>query len=102
MVQRHGRRVDVVQNVVTKDGKKVCIKTVFMLIRRVGKSSKDAARKTAKGLIEEAAKSMTFEDLISNIISGDLQHKIRRETTKVYPIGSIEIRKTILNTAEAA
>ena len=102
MVQRHGRRVDVVQDVVTKDGKKVRVKTVFMLIQRVGKSTKDAARKMAKDMVDEATKNMTFEDLINNIIAGDIQHDIRKECSKIYPIGSIEIRKTELEKLVAA
>ena len=102
MVQRHGRRVDVVQDVTTKDGKKVRIKTVFMLIKRVGKSTKDAARKMAKDMVDDMAKEMTFEEMINSIIAGDIQHDIRKECTKIYPIGSIEIRKTELEKAVAS
>lgn len=96
MVQRHGRRVDAVQDVTTKDGVNMRIKTVFMLIKRVGTSTKDATRKMARDLIEEAASKMTFDELINTIITGDLQHKIRKECSKVYPLGSIEIRRTEL------
>ncbi len=96
MVQRHGRRVDVIQDIVTKDGKQVRVKTVFMLIRRVGKSAKDGARLVAKERIEEQVKKMTFDELINSIISGEIQNKLRKECSKVYPIGSIEIRKTEL------
>jgi small subunit ribosomal protein S3Ae len=82
MVQRHGRKVEVVQDVTTKDGINVRIKTVFMLIKRVGSSTKEGARKAARDMI------------ISKVISGDIQHTVRKECSKVYPIGSLEIRKT--------
>src|SRR3989338_5995097 len=49
MVQRYGRRVDTIQDVTTKDGVKGRIKTVFMIIKRVGASAKSAARKKAGG-----------------------------------------------------
>ena len=94
MVQRHGRRVDAIQDVVTKDGVHVRVKTVFMLIKRVGSSTKDATRKLTRELIEEAAAKSTFEEFVNAIISGDLQHKLRKDASKVYPIGSIEIRRT--------
>jgi ribosomal protein S3AE len=94
MVQRHGRRVDVVQDITTKDGVKIRVKTVFMLIKRVGKAKKDNSRKIAKDIVEKIVKESTFDELVSDIISGDLQHEIRKECNKVYPIGSIEIRKT--------
>ncbi len=96
MVQRHGRRVDAVQDVTTKDGVKLRVKTVFMLIKRVGTSTKDATRKLMRGLIEEAASKSNFDDFMGAIISGDLQHKVRKECSKVYPIGGIEIRRTEL------
>lgn len=96
MVQRHGRRVDAIQDVVTKDGVNVRVKTVFMLIKRVGTSTKDAARKLARDIIEGTAKQSTFEQFINSIIAGDLQHKLKKECSKVYPVGSIEIRRTEL------
>lgn len=96
MVQRHGRRVDVIQDVVTKDGINIRVKTVFMLIKRVGSSTKDATRKMAREMIEEAAKKSTFEEFLNSVIAGDIQHKIRKDCSKVYPIGSIEIRRTEL------
>ena len=96
MVQRHGRRVDAIQDVTTKDGVKMRIKTVFMLIKRVGASTKDATRKLVRDQIEEAAKKHNFDDLMNAIISGDLQHKVRKEASRIYPIGGIEIRRTEL------
>ena len=96
MVQRHGRRVDAIQDVTTKDGVKLRIKTVFMLIKRVGATKKDATRKLTRQLIEEAAGKHNFDDLMNAIISGDLQHKVRKEASKVYPVGGIEIRRTEL------
>ena len=96
MVQRQGRRVDAVQDVVTKDGVKLRIKTVFMLIKRVGSSTKNATRKLARDMIDEAAKKATFEEFMNSIIAGELQHKLKKECSKVYPLGSIEIRRTEL------
>lgn len=102
MVQRHGRRVDAIQDVVTKDGTKIRVKTVFMLIKRVGASTKHATRKMTCDLVEEAAKKSTFEEFINSIIAGDLQHKIKKDCSKVYPIGNLEIRRTELVKTAAA
>lgn len=94
MVQRHGRRVDAVQDVTTKDGVQIRVKTVFMLIKRVGASTKDATRKLTRDLIEKAAAESTFEEFVNAIISGDLQHNLKKEASRIYPVGSIEIRRT--------
>jgi small subunit ribosomal protein S3Ae len=96
MVQRHGRRVDVVQDVTTKDGVHMRMKTVFMLIRRVGTSTKNSARTMAREAISEISKEKNFEDLMDMIIKGELQMQLKRHCSKVYPVGSMEIRKTEL------
>lgn len=94
IVQRHTRRVDVIQDVVTKDNVKLRIKTVFTLARRVNTALKTAARAAAYELIEKTAKQSNFEDLMQSVIKGELQQKIRRECNKIYPVANVEIRKT--------
>ena len=94
MVQRRVRRVDVVQDVKTKDGLKIRIKTVFVLIRRVGTSIKSATRQKAKEIIEAEPKDKTFEDIVRSIISGELQQLVKKECSKVSTVGNIEIRKS--------
>lgn len=94
MVQRHGRRVDVIEDVTTKDGVRLRVKVVFVLLRHVGTSMKDATRKAAREKLVEIAKSTEFETLVNMIIRGELAQEIRKAATKVYPVASIEIRKT--------
>lgn len=103
MVQRHSRRVDVVQDVVTKDGARIRAKTIFSLMRRVNTSVKADARALARELVDSAAKENSAGDFIGMIIRGELQQKIRRDCGKIYPVGNVEIRKTeILEEAKAA
>lgn len=94
MVQRHGRRVDVIEDVKTKDGVRVRTKVVFVLLKHVGASMKDATRKTAREKLVEIANSTNFEDFMNKIIKGEVGMEIRRTCNKVYPIASIEVRKT--------
>lgn len=94
MVQRRVRRVDLIQDITTKDSVKVRIKTVFVLIRRIGTSIKSSARKKAKEIIEAYSKDKTFEEVIRGIISGELQQLVRKECSKISPLGNIEIRKS--------
>jgi ribosomal protein S3AE len=55
---------------------------------------KDATRKAAREKLVEIAKSTEFETLVNMIIRGELAQEIRKAATKVYPVASIEIRKT--------
>ncbi|MEM7819866.1 MAG: 30S ribosomal protein S3ae [Candidatus Aenigmatarchaeota archaeon] len=94
MVQHHGRRVDCIQDIVTKDNVKVRVKTVFMLLRRVGASMKKATRKFVYNYIENVSKETNFENFINMILDGSLQEKIKKECSKIYPVSNVEIRKT--------
>ncbi|MFH0832926.1 MAG: 30S ribosomal protein S3ae [Candidatus Aenigmatarchaeota archaeon] len=94
MVQRHVRRVDCIQDVNTKDGVKVRIKTIFVLASRVGTSLKDKSRKKAKEIVEKVVKEKTLDEFVKMIISGELQMMIKKDCSKIYPVGNVEIRKT--------
>ena len=94
MVQRHVRRVDVIQDVVTKDKIKIRVKTVFTLARRVNTALKFSARAVAKDLVEKTASQTNFDDFMESVIKGDIQHKIRKDCSKIYPVANVEIRKT--------
>jgi len=94
MVQRYIRRVDCIQDVTTKDNVKMRVKTLMILIKRVGTSRKDGSRKACKEAVARIASETDFEDFINMIIKGELQNKLRKECSKIYPIGNIEIRKT--------
>ena len=94
MVQRYGRRVDVIEDVTTKDGVKMRVKVVFVLIKHVGSSTKDATRKAGREKLKEVASSTNLEELVNMIIRGELGQEIRKARNKVYPVASIEVRKT--------
>jgi small subunit ribosomal protein S3Ae len=94
MVQRHGRRVDCIQDLVTKDGKKIRVKTVFMLVRRVGTSMKSDTRKFTSEYVAKVVSENNLEDLMKHILEGNIQEKIRRDCSKLYPVSVVEIRKT--------
>ncbi|MFH0948993.1 MAG: hypothetical protein V1802_00725 [Candidatus Aenigmatarchaeota archaeon] len=92
MVQRRSRRIDCIQTIETKDKKKMVLKTVFILARRVRTSIKDDARKEALKFIEKAAKKTMFGDFIVMIMTGELQHRLKRDCSKIYPVIDAEVR----------
>ncbi len=96
MVQRRSRRVDLIHYVTTKDGKKLRVKIIFILIRRVNTSTKSASRAEMKKYIEDYAGKKNFEDFVIEAIKGVVQEKAKKACSKVYPIGDIEIRKVEL------
>ncbi|MBI2972010.1 MAG: 30S ribosomal protein S3ae [Candidatus Aenigmarchaeota archaeon] len=94
MVQRRSRRVDVIQDVRTKDGVQLRVKTVFVIIRRVNTSIKGACRTKARELINDTISNATVDEYVQMLIAGELQANIRKACNKISPIGNVEIRKS--------
>ncbi len=94
MVQRRNRRVDCIQDVVTKDGVKVRIKIVFTLIRRVNTAIKGATRAKCREALERTVSEADFDELTKMIISGKLSAGLRKDITKIYPVNALEVRKS--------
>ncbi len=94
MVQRRVRRVDLVQDLRTKDGVLIRVKTLFVLIRRVNTSIKASTRTKAGEIVEKIVKESTLDELIKLIITGELTSMIKKECNKISPAGNVEIRKS--------
>lgn len=96
MIQRHMRRVDVIYDTKTKDDKNMRIKVVFVMLKRVNSSIKSAARKVVNELIDKVAKENDMEKFVNIMITGELQKMIKKDVSKIYPVGNVEIRKSEL------
>ena len=96
MVHRYMRRVDCVEDVVTKDNNNVRVKIIFILLKRVNTSVKDSTRRKTRELLSKIAAENTFSDFINMILKDELQNTIRKEVSKIYPVGNLEIRKSEL------
>ncbi len=96
MVQRHSRRVDVVQDVKLDDGTSARLKTIFILPMRVNTSIKNKCRAKAKETINSFVVGKNFEDIMKSIISSDLQNSVKKAVNQIYPVSTIEVRKSKL------
>jgi small subunit ribosomal protein S3Ae len=93
LVRRRSRRVDTIQDLVTKDGVKIRIKSLAIIPRRVKTSVKDTVRDSIREIIKNEVERSDLEDLIKRIVSDDIKHRILRESSRIYPVRSFEIRK---------
>ena len=93
MVVRRVRRIDTVQDLVTKDGKKITVKGLAVS-RRIKSNIQKTIRVKVKEMIKAEVESSTFDEFIRGILSDELKNKILREGRKIYPIRNFEIRKT--------
>ena len=96
MVQRRARKVDVVIDSETKDGVKIRLKSIVILLRRVGTSVKDSCRAKSKELIKKTIEENTLENLIKLIINGEIANNVKKQCKKISPIRDVEITKSEL------
>ena len=93
MVVRRVRRIDVIQDEVSKDGKKLRIKTIAIISRKANRSIEKRIRKRIEEMVREAVSASSMDEFIKKVISGELKKKIFEEIMKIYPPRHFEFRK---------
>lgn len=94
MVLRRVRRVDTVQDLETKDGRKIRVKGLVIIPRRIKTTIKKTIRNKVREVIKTEVENSTLDDFVKKIVSDEIKVKIMREARKIYPIRNFEIRKT--------
>jgi len=93
IVRTRSTRIDT-NDIINLLDNKIRVKTIAVSNRRVSKSVDSEIRKNiSKAVIEELSKLKT-EEFIRELIAGNLQNKIRKIISKVYPLRWFEFRKT--------
>jgi len=94
MVLRRVRRIDTVQDLKTKDGKKIRVKALTVVSRKIKTDVKKTVRINVMELIKKEVEGSTLDEFIGKIISDEMKKKILRGTRKIYPVRKFEVRKT--------
>ncbi len=94
MVVRRVRRIDVIQDLITKDGVKIRVKSLVVVSRRVKSTMEKTIRKRVEELMKAEVEKSTLEELVNKIISDEIKNKAIKEVSKIYPVRHFEIRKT--------
>jgi len=93
IVRRRRRKIELIKDFKTKDGKSVRVKAVAITARKCHTSQAKDIRKVMGEVIEEKVKDMSFEELIKSVLNYELQKEMRAKAHKIYPIANMEIRK---------
>jgi len=94
IVLRYSRRIDTVQDLVTKDGVKIRVKCLAIIRGRVKSSIKNNVRNVVREIVKNDVEGVTLEGFVRAIVSDSIKRNVLREARKVYPVKSFEIRKT--------
>ena len=94
MVLRRVRRIDTIQNLVTKDKKKIRVKGLGVIGRRVKSSIVVKVSNKIKEILKSVIEDMTLDEFVQEILSDEIKNIIFDEVRNIYPLRNFEIRKT--------
>ena len=93
IVRRRRRKIELIKDYETKDGKRVRIKAVAITARKCHTSQAEAIRKVMDEILEKRVKEMSFDELLQSVLDYKLQSEMRSASNKIYPVANMEIRK---------
>ena len=94
MVLRRVRRIDIIQDLETKDGVKVRVKSIIIAPRGIKSTIEKTMRKQMGELIKKEVENSTLDEFVMAIATDKIKKKVMKEARKIYPIRNFEIRKT--------
>ena len=87
-------RLDVIEDVKTKDGARVRVKAVAITLRKTETATKKDVGAKIREIIQKEATSKDFDKFMHEIFLNGLQKKILKAVKTIYPLRVLEIRKT--------
>ncbi len=96
LVRRKTTRIDMLQNVVTKDDYRVRLAVCAFTLTRIRTTQEQAIRGIMKGIVDEKAKTLTFDQFMQEVVLGKIASDIYNEAKKVAPMRHVGIRKSKL------
>ncbi len=104
IVKPNVNRVDNYFVLLSKDGKKVVIKTLMITLHKVKRSIRtNLGKQLQESLREELGKS-DFNTFINNIVYHKVQQPLKKKLSKIYPLRELAVRTLFLakeNTGKA-
>lgn len=94
MVLHKVKRIDTVQDLVTKDGVKIRVKCLAIGRKSMTKSIEKVVRKKVEEIMKDIVKNSLLGEFVKNILNEEIKKKVLKEVRKIYPLRNFEIRKT--------
>jgi len=96
LVRRRTTRIDRIIAVTTKDGYKMRISACAFTLTRIRTSQEKEIRAIMQRIIEAKTASLTFDQVVQEIVLGKIASDIYNEAKKISPLRHVGIRKTSL------
>jgi small subunit ribosomal protein S3Ae len=96
LVRRRTTRVDIIDNITTKDGYQLRLAVSAFSLARIRTTQEHAVRAIMKKIVEAKAKELTFDQYVQEMVLGKIASDIYNEAKKVTPLRHVGIRKSKL------
>ena len=96
LVRRRTTRVDIIDNITTKDGYQMRLAVSAFTLARIRTTQEHAIRAMMKKIVEGKAKELTFDQYVQEVVLGKIASDIYNEAKKVTPLRHVGIRKSKL------
>ncbi len=93
MVVRRVRRIDTIQDLKTKDGIELRVKSIAILPRKAKSSIEKKISFRIKELLKEDVENSTVDEFIKKLITDEIKSRVLTECRKIYPMRNFEVRK---------
>lgn len=97
IVRRRRDKVDVVQDVETKDGKQIRVKSIIITVGKCHRKQQKGLANKAGELIKAEAEGQDFGDFMNKVLNRVVQESVKENIRKIFPVSHMEIRKIELN-----
>ncbi|MBW3582861.1 MAG: 30S ribosomal protein S3ae [Euryarchaeota archaeon] len=94
MTRRNHSKIDAVVDAVTKDGAKIRVKPFAVSDKRTKTAQEAAVRQVMVDEIMNAAKEVTLNRFVRNIVDGQVAARIFKSAKPIYPVRRVEVNKT--------
>lgn len=96
LVRRKSSKIQGIFDIQTKDGYVLRITLVTLTSYRCKTSQKHAIRKIMQEYISQKASQLTLDELLQEMLKGNISNEIAERAKKIYPIRRVEVYKTKL------
>jgi len=93
MVLHRVKRIDVIQDVITKDGVKLRIKSLVVAQKGIGEKARKIMKQKTVEMISKFVENSSTGDFLKKTMTDEAKNRISQELRKIYPLRHFEIRK---------
>jgi small subunit ribosomal protein S3Ae len=93
MVVHRVRRIDIIQDLKTKDGVLLRVKVLATTSKKAKATIEKVMRKKLGEMIKNFVENSSLEEFLKGVISEEIKSKIIAEGRKTYPLRNFEFRK---------